>query len=176
MVHVFVLYLCVFTFGVSHTVGPICVYELTMPIVLVQYDGSLLNGLQTLPQWQTYFNHPAGQQLGLISASFYFREFEESPSHARTSTAQVLSQDRDSRNRLVDRGPLRSTMVSTRWLGDFGGRRARSDLCERSRNVHGRAGDARWGSRVPSHDRAASYRRDLSPGESYVSANIAWPG
>ncbi|GFZ48477.1 hypothetical protein JCM24511_06225 [Saitozyma sp. JCM 24511] len=51
MVHVFVLYLCVFTFG---------------------YDGSLLNGLQTLPQWQTYFNHPAGQQLGLISASFYF--------------------------------------------------------------------------------------------------------
>jgi hypothetical protein len=54
-----------------------------MLIVLVQYDGSLLNGLQTLPQWQTFFNHPAGQQLGLISASFYFREFEEFRAHTQ---------------------------------------------------------------------------------------------
>lgn len=56
-------------------------------MLIVQYDGSLLNGLQTLPQWQTYFNHPAGQQLGLISASFYFREYEGS--HGPVSTAEV---------------------------------------------------------------------------------------
>ncbi|CAE6477579.1 unnamed protein product [Rhizoctonia solani] len=33
------------------------------------YDGSLLNGLQTLPQWNAYFNNPSGNRLGLISAS-----------------------------------------------------------------------------------------------------------
>jgi MFS family permease len=38
------------------------------------YDGSLLNGLQTLPQWQKFFNHPVKYDLGLISASFYLRE------------------------------------------------------------------------------------------------------
>lgn len=32
------------------------------------YDGSLLNGLQTSKQWQTYFNNPDGSELGLITA------------------------------------------------------------------------------------------------------------
>lgn len=50
-IHIVMLYCCVFTFG---------------------YDGSLLNGLQTVPQWQTYFHKPAGSALGLIAASFYF--------------------------------------------------------------------------------------------------------
>lgn len=31
------------------------------------YDGSMLNGLQILPQWQEFFNHPKGGRLGLIS-------------------------------------------------------------------------------------------------------------
>ncbi|GJN80089.1 sugar transporter [Purpureocillium lilacinum] len=35
------------------------------------YDASLLNGLQTIPQWQTYFNHPDSNLLGLISASMF---------------------------------------------------------------------------------------------------------
>ena len=35
------------------------------------YDGSLLNGLQALPAWQTHFGHPTGTKLGLIAASYY---------------------------------------------------------------------------------------------------------
>lgn len=32
------------------------------------YDGSLLNGLQTMTQWQDYFNHPKSAKIGLYSA------------------------------------------------------------------------------------------------------------
>ncbi|KAN0095977.1 general substrate transporter [Hyaloscypha variabilis] len=32
------------------------------------YDGSLLNGLQTMVPWQTYFNNPSGSRLGLFTA------------------------------------------------------------------------------------------------------------
>ncbi|PIL35603.1 MFS general substrate transporter [Ganoderma sinense ZZ0214-1] len=32
-------------------------------------DSSLVNGLQILPAWQAYFNHPNGKTLGLISAA-----------------------------------------------------------------------------------------------------------
>ncbi|KAK5166054.1 uncharacterized protein LTR77_008315 [Saxophila tyrrhenica] len=32
------------------------------------YDGSLLNGLRTSEQWQTYFDNPDGSQLGLFTA------------------------------------------------------------------------------------------------------------
>ncbi|KAK4554238.1 hypothetical protein LTR86_008766 [Recurvomyces mirabilis] len=32
------------------------------------YDGSLLNGLQTMVPWQAYFNNPTGARLGLFSA------------------------------------------------------------------------------------------------------------
>ena len=32
------------------------------------YDGSLLNGLQTMPQWREYFNEPSGARLGLFTA------------------------------------------------------------------------------------------------------------
>lgn len=31
------------------------------------YDGSMLNGLQIIPQWQDYFGHPKGSRLGLIT-------------------------------------------------------------------------------------------------------------
>ncbi|KEP46292.1 sugar transporter [Rhizoctonia solani 123E] len=40
-----------------------------LSITTFGYDGSLLNGLQTLPQWNNYFNNPSGNRLGLISAS-----------------------------------------------------------------------------------------------------------
>ncbi|KAM0696922.1 hypothetical protein Q7P36_002993 [Cladosporium allicinum] len=33
------------------------------------YDGSLMNGLQSLPQWQSYFGHPTGSLLGLVNAA-----------------------------------------------------------------------------------------------------------
>lgn len=33
------------------------------------YDGSLMNGLQSLKQWQAYFNHPQGATLGLVNAA-----------------------------------------------------------------------------------------------------------
>ncbi|KZT23674.1 hexose transporter [Neolentinus lepideus HHB14362 ss-1] len=32
------------------------------------YDGSMMNGLQSLPQWTSYFNHPTGSRLGLLNA------------------------------------------------------------------------------------------------------------
>ncbi|KAJ7149668.1 hexose transporter [Mycena filopes] len=32
------------------------------------YDGSMVNGLQSLPQWETYFNFPTKGKLGLLSA------------------------------------------------------------------------------------------------------------
>ena len=31
------------------------------------YDGSMLNGIQSVPQWQKFFGHPAGSRLGTIS-------------------------------------------------------------------------------------------------------------
>lgn len=50
MIHIFILYTAVYSLG---------------------YDGSLLNGLQALPAWQTNFDRPAGVQLGLIAATYY---------------------------------------------------------------------------------------------------------
>lgn len=35
------------------------------------YDGSMMNGLQSLPQWRDYFNSPHGSQLGLLNAIQY---------------------------------------------------------------------------------------------------------
>ncbi|KII87896.1 hypothetical protein PLICRDRAFT_650702 [Plicaturopsis crispa FD-325 SS-3] len=32
------------------------------------YDGSMMNGLQSLPHWQNDFNHPTGGKLGLLNA------------------------------------------------------------------------------------------------------------
>ncbi|KAJ9636856.1 hypothetical protein H2201_006476 [Coniosporium apollinis] len=32
------------------------------------YDGSLLNGLQTMPSWQDFFHHPTGALLGIYGA------------------------------------------------------------------------------------------------------------
>ncbi|KDQ58455.1 hypothetical protein JAAARDRAFT_34256 [Jaapia argillacea MUCL 33604] len=32
------------------------------------YDGSMMNGLQSLPQWAGYFGHPTGGKLGLLNA------------------------------------------------------------------------------------------------------------
>ncbi|KAJ3861711.1 hexose transporter [Lentinula novae-zelandiae] len=32
------------------------------------YDGSMMNSLQSLPQWKDYFNHPSPSQLGLLNA------------------------------------------------------------------------------------------------------------
>ena len=32
------------------------------------YDGSLMNGLQSLPQWQSAFNHPSNGMLGILNA------------------------------------------------------------------------------------------------------------
>lgn len=50
MLHIFILYTAVYSLG---------------------YDGSLLNGLQGLPAWQSNFGYPAGVDLGLIAATYY---------------------------------------------------------------------------------------------------------
>lgn len=36
------------------------------------YDGSLLNGLQSLPQWRDYFDSPKGPRLGALSNAYVF--------------------------------------------------------------------------------------------------------
>ena len=36
------------------------------------YDGSLLNGLQSLPQWADYFGNPAGYVLGTMTSGITF--------------------------------------------------------------------------------------------------------
>ncbi|KAH8176524.1 sugar transporter domain-containing protein [Sarocladium implicatum] len=46
---------------------------LMMPVLFLGatingYDGSLLNGLQTMEPWREYFNHPEGSRLGLFTA------------------------------------------------------------------------------------------------------------
>ena len=33
------------------------------------FDGSMMNGLQTLSYWRDYFNHPSGSTLGFFNAS-----------------------------------------------------------------------------------------------------------
>jgi hypothetical protein len=33
------------------------------------YDGSMMNGLQSLDQWQTFMNYPTGAWLGFINAA-----------------------------------------------------------------------------------------------------------
>ncbi|KAI0521279.1 hexose transporter [Xylaria bambusicola] len=45
---------------------------LLMPLLsssVAGYDGSLMNGLQSLEQWQTYFGSPSGATLGLVNAA-----------------------------------------------------------------------------------------------------------
>ncbi|KAM6507138.1 hypothetical protein FALCPG4_018522 [Fusarium falciforme] len=37
----------------------------------VGYDGSLLNGLQSLPQWQEYMDHPTGEWSGFINVVYW---------------------------------------------------------------------------------------------------------
>ena len=32
------------------------------------FDGTMMNNLQSIPQWQDAFNHPEGSMLGLLSA------------------------------------------------------------------------------------------------------------
>lgn len=66
--HVAMLYCAVFTFGVSTYLPGQLLHEAD-----IQYDGAYLNGLLIVPSWGRYFGNPAGQDLGLITASFYFR-------------------------------------------------------------------------------------------------------
>jgi len=46
-------------------------YIILMFVVLTSatngYDGSMMNGLQTLPYWESYFKHPHGSLLGLLN-------------------------------------------------------------------------------------------------------------
>lgn len=51
--------------NVFHCVG------LYFAVFYLGYDASLMNGLQAIPQWQEYFDHPSGSVLGLISASLF---------------------------------------------------------------------------------------------------------
>jgi len=39
------------------------------------YDGSMMNGLQAIDQWQEFMNHPTGAWLGFINAAQYLGAF-----------------------------------------------------------------------------------------------------
>ncbi|ESK90430.1 hexose transporter protein [Moniliophthora roreri MCA 2997] len=56
--------------GLRKNVG--WVMTLYLGVFAFGYDASLMNGLQALPQWNEYFNHPTGLRLGLIVASIMF--------------------------------------------------------------------------------------------------------
>lgn len=47
-----------------------CVAIILNAVFTFGYDGSLLNAHQGMPAWQSFFNHPIGSDLGLISASY----------------------------------------------------------------------------------------------------------
>ncbi|KAI9057962.1 hexose transporter [Trametes sanguinea] len=46
----------------------LCIALLLITSTTNGYDGSMMNGLQSLPQWNDAFNHPGGGKLGLLSA------------------------------------------------------------------------------------------------------------
>lgn len=46
----------------------LCLPILFLGSTINGYDGSLLNGLQTSTQWQSYFGYPTGSRLGLFTA------------------------------------------------------------------------------------------------------------
>ncbi|KAF8149918.1 general substrate transporter [Crassisporium funariophilum] len=47
----------------------ICLLIPLLTSVVNGLDSSLVNGLQILPDWQSYFNHPEGKTLGLINSA-----------------------------------------------------------------------------------------------------------
>jgi MFS family permease len=56
-------------YRVSHLVKlNLIVLSLLMCSGTTGYDGSMMNGLQSLEQWQTFMNHPTGAWLGFINA------------------------------------------------------------------------------------------------------------
>ncbi|KAI0699884.1 general substrate transporter [Cerioporus squamosus] len=46
----------------------LCILLLLITSTTNGYDGSMMNGLQSLPQWNQAFNFPSGGKLGLLSA------------------------------------------------------------------------------------------------------------
>ncbi|KAI1787461.1 general substrate transporter [Ganoderma leucocontextum] len=46
----------------------LCIALLLITSTTNGYDGSMMNGLQSLPQWNIAFNYPSGGKLGLLSA------------------------------------------------------------------------------------------------------------
>ncbi|TBU44547.1 general substrate transporter [Dichomitus squalens] len=46
----------------------LCILLLLITSTTNGYDGSMMNGLQSLPQWNVAFNYPTGGKLGLLSA------------------------------------------------------------------------------------------------------------
>lgn len=44
----------------------ICLMFVVITSATNGYDGSIVNGLQTLPPWENYFHHPEGALLGLF--------------------------------------------------------------------------------------------------------------
>ncbi|KAM0748240.1 general substrate transporter [Meredithblackwellia eburnea MCA 4105] len=57
----------------------ICCAILFLGVYVNGYDGSYLNGLQAMTTWQTFFKHPTGSKLGLITAVTYFPSFVTAP-------------------------------------------------------------------------------------------------
>ncbi|KAF5971481.1 hexose transporter protein [Fusarium bulbicola] len=45
----------------------------------IGYDGSLLNGLQSLPQWSDFMDHPSGEWSGFINAIYFIGFFVACP-------------------------------------------------------------------------------------------------
>ena len=46
-----------------------CLFSLFLLSSSNGYDGSMMNGLQALPQWQEFIRHPTGAWLGFVNAA-----------------------------------------------------------------------------------------------------------
>jgi len=49
----------------------ICLCFVVLTSATNGYDGSMVNGLQSLTVWQDYFHHPTGSLLGLLACIMY---------------------------------------------------------------------------------------------------------
>jgi hypothetical protein len=66
-----------------------CVAVVLLSATTMGFDGSMMNGLQSLDTWNSYFGNPSGTWLGLMNAVMplgVVRTHRESPYWAETLT------------------------------------------------------------------------------------------
>ncbi|OJJ40188.1 hypothetical protein ASPWEDRAFT_55674 [Aspergillus wentii DTO 134E9] len=61
---------CQFWFRIPHLLQlNLILFIPLLSSAVAGYDGSLMNALQSIPEWKSYFNNPTGQVLGVVNAA-----------------------------------------------------------------------------------------------------------